>query len=92
VSAFYGDVESGNYQQAWALLGSGATTGQSYQQFVDGYACTGNQELTEVSESGDQVTFQLAATDSCSGQVQNFTGTDTVHNGTIVAAHVHTDG
>lgn len=88
VSAYYGDIESGNYRQAWALIGSGATTGQTYQQFADGFACTGSQQLTEVSESGNQVQFDLAATNDCNGQVQDFAGTDTVENGTIVAAHV----
>jgi curli biogenesis system outer membrane secretion channel CsgG len=88
VSAYYGDIESGDFAQAWTLVGSGATTGQTYQQFVSGFACTGSQSVTEVGESGDQVTFDLAATNSCSGQVQDFTGTDTVQNGMIVAAHV----
>lgn len=88
VSAYYGDLESGNFAEAWALLNSGATTGQTYQQFVSGFACTGAQSVTEVSESGDQVTFNLDATNSCTGQVQHFTGTDTVQNGKIVAAHV----
>jgi hypothetical protein len=88
VSAYYGDIESGDYQHAWALINDGATTGQTYQQFVDGFACTGQQQLTEVGESGNQVTFTLTATDSCTGQVQHFTGTDTVQNGTIVAANV----
>jgi hypothetical protein len=88
VSAYYGDVESGNYPQAWALLSSGTVTGQSYQQFVSGFSCTGSQQLTEQGESGDQVTFDLAATDDCSGAVQQFSGTDTVTNGKIVAAHI----
>src|SRR5215469_3514902 len=88
VSAYYGAIESQDYQQAWSLLNSGATTGQSYRQFVDGFACTGGQQLSEVSTSGDQVTFNLDATDSCNGQVQHFTGTDTVMNGKIVAAHI----
>ena len=92
MSAYYGDIESGNYAQAWGLIGSGATTGQTYQQFVNGFACTGNQQLTEIGESGDQVTFDLAATNSCTGQVQHFAGTDTVQNGTIVAANVNQTG
>jgi hypothetical protein len=92
VSAYYGDIESGNYAQAWSMIGSGATTGQTYQQFVNGFACTGNQQLTEIGESGDQVTFDLAATNSCTGQVQHFAGTDTVQNGTIVAANVNQTG
>jgi hypothetical protein len=88
VSAYYGDIESRDYPEAWALINSGATTGQTYQQFVNGFACTGQQQLTELSESGDQVTFGLAATNSCNGQVVNFTGTDTVMDGKIVAANV----
>jgi hypothetical protein len=91
VSAYYGDVESGNFRQAWRLIGSGSTTGQTYQQFVDGYACTGSQDLSEVGESGNTVTFNLTATDSCTGQVQHYSGTDTVQNGTIVADNVQLD-
>jgi len=92
VSAYYADIESGNYPQAWALIGGGATTGQSYQQFVAGYACTGAQQLTELGASGDQVSFDLSATNSCTGQVQTYTGTDTVQNGVIVAADVTQTG
>ena len=92
VSAYYGDIESGNYPQAWALLSSGAVTGQTYQQFVSGFTCTGGQQLTEQGASGDQVSFTLAATDSCTGAVQHFSGTDTVSGGQIVAAHVTQTG
>jgi hypothetical protein len=92
VSAYYGAIESGDYREAWALINYGATTGQTYQQFVDGFACTGTQTLSEVSASATQVTFDLSATDACTGQVQHFTGTDTVENGKIVAADVHQTG
>ena len=91
VSAYYGDIESGDYAGAWALLDSGLTTGQTYQQFVDGFACTGSQDLTETGQSGDQVSFDLAATDDCTGAVQDFSGTDTVQGGLIVAADVSQD-
>ena len=64
------------------------TTGQTYQQFVDGFSCTGSQALTENWQSGDQVNFDLAATDNCTGAVQDFSGTDTVQGGLIVAADV----
>jgi hypothetical protein len=92
VSAYYGDIESGDYPQAWALINSGATTGQTYQQFVSGFACTGAQQVSEISASGDQVTFSLAASNSCTGQTEQFTGTDTVEGGKIVAANVSQDG
>ena len=88
VSAYYGDIESGDYAGAWALLDSGMTTGQTYQQFVDGFACTGSQDLSENWTSGDEVNFNLAATDNCTGAVQDFSGTDTVQGGLIVAADV----
>jgi hypothetical protein len=88
VSAYYGDIESGNYEQAYALIGYGATTGQSYQQFASGFACTGSQAVSENWDSGDQVNFNLAAGDSCTGATQYYTGTDTVQNGIIVAADV----
>ena len=84
VSAYYGDIESGDYPGAWVLLGSGAVTGQTYQQFVAGFSCTGGQELAEQGTSGDQVSFTLAATDRCTGGVQHFSGTDTVSGGKIV--------
>jgi hypothetical protein len=92
VSAYYGDIESGNYEQAYALIGNGATTGQSYQQFADGFACSGAQALTENWDSGDQVNFDLAAGDTCTGATQYYTGTDTVQNGVIVAANVAQTG
>jgi hypothetical protein len=88
VSAYYGDIESSDYAGAWALLDSGMTTGQTYQQFVDGFSCTGSQALSENWTSGDQVNFDLSATDNCTGAVQNFSGTDTVQGGLIVAADV----
>lgn len=88
VSAYYGDIESGNYAQAFALIGNGSTTGQSYQQFVGGFSCTGSQTVSENWDSGDQVNFDLAAVDSCNGVTSYYTGTDTVNNGIIVAANV----
>jgi len=88
VSAYYGDIESGDYAGAWALLDSGLTTGQTYQQFVAGFSCTGSQALSENWASGDQVNFNLTATDDCTGAVQEFSGTDTVQGGLIVAADV----
>ena len=92
VSGYYGDIESGNYREAWTLLSSGMVTGQSYEQFVSGFSCTGDQQLTELSESGNTVSFNLAAANICTGHVQHFTGTDTVSDGRIVAADVRRTG
>jgi hypothetical protein len=88
VSAYYADVESHRYRQAWTLIGSGAVTGQTYRQFMAGYACTGAEQLTELGGSRDQVHFDLAAYDGCTGQTLYYTGTDTVRHGRIVAARV----
>jgi hypothetical protein len=92
VFAYYGDIESGNFSQAYALIGNGATTGQSYSEFAAGFTCTGAQDVSENWESGDQVNFDLAATDSCTGDTDYYTGTDTVENGTIVAAQITQNG
>jgi hypothetical protein len=92
VSAYYGDIDSRDYPQAYALIGNGSTTGQSYAEFVAGFSCTGAQAVSENWESGDQVNFDLAAVDSCTGNTQYFTGTDTVENGVIVAARVAAAG
>jgi hypothetical protein len=91
IAAYYGEIESGDYQDAWQLLDSGMTTGQTYQQFVDGFACTGSQDLSENWESGAEVNFNLAATNNCTGAEQNYTGTDTVVDGKIVAANISLD-
>jgi hypothetical protein len=88
VSAYYGDIDSGDYAQAYALIGNGATTGQSYQQFAAGFACTGSQLVSENWESGSSVNFDLVAGDSCNGTTQYYAGTDTVENGIIVAADI----
>jgi hypothetical protein len=88
VSAYYFAVESHNYRVAWGLLSSDARQGQTYQQFVARFACTGSQVASESGESGDQVQFTLYSTNSCSGQVLPYTGTATVQNGHIVAAHL----
>jgi hypothetical protein len=92
VAAYYGDIESQNYGEAYALLSSGLVTGQSYQEFVNGFACSGSQQLTENWESGDQVNFSLAAYDNCQQTWDYYTGTDTVQDGRIVAASVSQTG
>jgi hypothetical protein len=92
VSAYYGDIDSGAYAQAYALIGNGATTGQSYQQFAAGFACTGSQLVSENWESGSSVNFDLTAGDSCNGSTRYYTGTDTVENGTIVGADITQTG
>jgi hypothetical protein len=44
--------------------------------------------VTENWDSGAQVNFNLAATDSCTGTTRYYSGTDTVRSGIIVGANV----
>jgi hypothetical protein len=92
VRAYYRDVDSRHYAKAWALISSGLATGQTYQQFVAGYACTGTEHPAKLGQSGHQVSFSLAVVSDCSGAAQHFTGTDTIRGGKIVAADVTRTG
>jgi len=92
VSAYYRDVDSRRYAKAWALISPGLATGQTYRQFVAGYACTGAERPTRVGQSGHQVSFNLTVANGCTGSAQYYTGTDTVYGGKIVAADVTRTG
>lgn len=61
VSEYYGDIESGDFQDAYALLSSGNVTGQTYQQFMDGFSCTSYEDLAELGTTGDSVSVSLDA-------------------------------
>lgn len=88
VAGYYRDVDSHKYATAWALISPGLATGQTYQQFVAGYDCTGSERPTKLRQSGDQVIFGLAVVNDCTGATQHYTGTDTVRGTRIVAADV----
>jgi hypothetical protein len=92
VRAYYRDVDSHRYAKAWALISSGLATGQTYQQFVAGYACLGAEQPARLGQSGHQVSFNLAVVNNCTGAAQYYTGTDTVRGGKIVAADVTRTG
>jgi glucose/arabinose dehydrogenase len=87
VSEYYGDIESGDYAGAYALLSSGSVTGQTYQQFVNGFACTSYENLRDLGTTGNTVSISLDAT-QCDGTVHHYQGTYTVQNGLITAADV----
>lgn len=83
VSEYYGDVTSSDYANAWALLGpafQGSTGG--YGSFVAGYIGTGNQDVTEVGEDGNVVTYYLTSVNP-DGTTQWYSGTATVSRGLI---------
>ena len=92
VSAYYRDIDSRKYAKAWALIDSALAPGQTYQQFVAGYACTGTEQPTRLSQSGHQVSFNLVVVNDCTAAAQYYTGADTVRGGKIVAAHVTPSG
>jgi hypothetical protein len=92
VSAYYRDVSSRKYAKAWALISPAMATGQTYQQFVAGYACTGTERPTRLSLSRHQVSFNLAVVNTCTAAFQYYSGTDTVRGGKIVAATVTPTG
>jgi hypothetical protein len=87
VSEYYGDIESGDYADAYALLSSGSVTGQTYQQFVNGFACTSYENLRDLGTTGNTLSISLDAT-QCDGTVNHYQGTYTVQNGLITAADV----
>jgi hypothetical protein len=94
ISAYYGDIESGDYTGAWNM-GSQAfmdQNGDNYAAFEAGYADTGTQTLTEVSEYGDTVTVDLAAVDTATGLTQYFTGSFTVDDGLITSGSLTQTG
>jgi hypothetical protein len=86
VSAFFQDITLRDYAAAWKLLGP-TLQGGGYTKFAAGYADTGKQTVTKVSQSGGQVSFTLQS-DNPDGTVQTYQGTDTVTSGKIVAARI----
>jgi hypothetical protein len=92
VAAYYRDINAGEFARAWALIRAGLGTGQSFQQFAAGYACTGSEQPALLGWSGHQVRFRLRVVSGCTGATWYYTGTDTVYGGKIVAAHVTRTG
>jgi len=88
VSAYYGDIESGNYAQAWSLLSPSmqAQLGP-YNAWVAGYQTTQNTTLSELGLSGGTVTVSISATET-DGTRRSYTGYYTVDNGKITSARI----
>ena len=86
VKAYYNDITVRDYAAAWRLLGY-HPQGAGYANFVAGYANTGGQTVTKISQSGDQVSFTLRS-DNPDGTVQTYQGTATVTGGKIVTTNV----
>jgi serine/threonine protein kinase len=85
VEAYFAAINARDYRKAWNLGGS--NTGQSYQQFVQGFNGTQQDTLTIQSVSGNVVTAGLSALQA-DGTVKTFQGTYTVNNGVITSFDV----
>ena len=86
VENYYDAINAHDYQAAWALLG-GNKLGQTYQQFVAGFAHTADDALSITEVNGDTVTIELVATQD-DGTVRTYRGTYTVQGGRIVKATI----
>jgi hypothetical protein len=86
VKAFYNDITVRDYAAAWRLLGY-QPRGAGFASFVAGYASTGRQTVSKISQSGDQVSFTFRS-DNPDGTVQTYQGTDSVTGGKIVTSNV----
>jgi len=91
-SACHRDIDSLKCARAWALISPGLATGQTYQQFVAGCACTGNERPTKLGLSGHQVSFSLTVVNDCPSRPSYYTRTDIVRSGKIVAAYIARTG
>jgi hypothetical protein len=85
VSAYYADVNAGNYRAAWALMSSGwkATQG-SYAHWKAGYAGSNDGHVSEVLQQEDYVTVTVTVP----GQ-RTYHGWYQVDGGKITTAYLH---
>ena len=85
MQAYFAAINAHEYRKAWNLGGS--NTGQSYQQFVQGFNGTQQDTLTIQSVNSNVVTARLSALQT-DGKVKTFQGTYTVNNGVITSFDV----
>ena len=91
VTQFYQDITDHNYAAAWAAGGQNVSSGVGYDAWVAGYGTTESISLGTFSYFGSgQVQTELSALQT-NGAVYTYTGTYTVQNGIIVAAHIIQD-
>ncbi|MEY9938463.1 hypothetical protein [Streptacidiphilus sp. MAP5-3] len=87
VEQYYQDLTDHDYAAAWALGGRNIA-GESYAQYVAGFADTASISLGTVSDFGaSQVHAVLYATQT-DGTLQVYEGTYTVTNGQLVGASI----
>jgi len=86
VAAYFSAINGRDYSRAWAL--GGRNLGQSYGQFVSGFANTAQDNVTITGVTGDVVSISLVATND-DGTQQSFGGTYTVSGQEITGASVY---
>jgi hypothetical protein len=85
VQAYFAAINDHDYAQAWQL--GGKSTGSSYAAYVGGFDGTAEDTVTIISVSGDEVTAQVAASQT-DGTVKDYSGVYMTADGAIVQAQV----
>ena len=85
VQAYFAAINAHDYARAWQL--GGKSTGSSYPAFVDGFEGTAEDTVTIISVSRDEVTAQVAASQT-DGTVKDYSGVYTTADGAIVQSQV----
>jgi hypothetical protein len=90
VRNYYDAINSHDYQTAWRLVG-GNKFGQTYQEFVAGFASTAHDKLRIDGVNGNTVTIELVATQD-DRTTRTYQGTYTIQGGRIVDASLQRVG
>jgi cell division septation protein DedD len=86
VTSYISAINRRDYRTAWTIYRH-AAKGQSYSEFVAGFASTDHDQLKILGTSGSTVRVDLVAYQT-DGSKHHFTGTYTVSNGRIYASHI----
>lgn len=89
VEEYYAAINSHDYSRAWAL--GGKNLGQSYGEFITGFADTEVDSVEIVSTHGHTVSVYLTA-DNYDGSQQTFAGSYTVSGDQITGASISQTG
>jgi hypothetical protein len=88
VTQFYQDITDHNYAAAWALGGRNISGGVGYNAWVAGYGTTEALTLYNQTDWGSGQVHAYLRAFQTDGTIRYYTGTYTVQNGVIVAAHI----
>ena len=93
VQAYYAAINNHDCGKAWSLGGDNisAASGQTYQQFCQGFSTTSRDVLTVEGVAGDTVTVSVLA-EQTNGSSQTFQGSYVVSDGVIDSASVQQSG